>query len=249
MKIAIVGHGRMGRLIEAIARERGHEIVAVIDVDNREDFQGEAFRSADVAIEFSVPSAGYDNILECFRARVPVVSGTTGFGHRLSELAELCKKGEGTLLHSTNFSIGVNIFRALNRYMAAIMTDFPSYRPYMSETHHIHKLDHPSGTAVTLADELVEACPGVEGWYEPALENRPEGWLPVSSVREGEVPGIHTVKWESDVDFISLTHSAKSRAGFASGAVRAAEWLAGRKGFFSMGQMLSDITHTSGLFK
>lgn len=242
MKIAIVGFGRMGRLIADIARERGNEIVAVIDVDNRSDFQSEAFRSADVAIEFSVPSAGYDNILECFKAGVPVVSGTTGFGDRLHELEEMCSRGEGTLLHSTNFSIGVNIFRALNRYMARIMADFPSYHPYLSETHHIHKLDHPSGTAVTLAEELVDNYPEAEGWYEPTIEKKPENWLPVSSIREGEVPGIHTIKWESNVDYISLTHSAKSRAGFASGAVTAAEWLAGKKGFFTMGEMLTDIT-------
>lgn len=238
----------MGRLIEETARQRGHEIVAVIDIDNRADFQSEAFRSADVAIEFSVPSAGFDNIMECFKAGVPVVSGTTGFADRLPELKAMCEKGEGTLLHSTNFSIGVNIFRALNRYMASIMGDFPDYRPYLSETHHIHKLDHPSGTAVTLADELVAAYPPAEGWYEPAVEKKPESWLPVSSVREGEVPGIHTIKWESNVDYISLTHSAKSRAGFALGAVRAAEWLASRKGCFTMSQMLSDITHTKGLF-
>ena len=248
MKIAIVGYGRMGRLIAQLAKEHGNEIVATIDVDNSEDFQSEAFRSADVAIEFSVPSAGYDNILECFKAGVPVVSGTTGFGDRLAELKLLCEKGEGTLLHSTNFSIGVNIFRALNRYMARIMGDFPSYRPYMSETHHIHKLDHPSGTAVTLDEELVDNYPPAEGWYEPAVDRKPENWLPVSTIREGEVPGIHTIKWESDVDYISLTHSAKSRAGFAAGAVRAAEWLAGKKGFFTMGEMLSDITNTSNLF-
>ena len=248
MKIAIIGYGRMGRLIEQIALQRDHEIVATIDVDNRDDFNSEAFRSADVAIEFSVPKAGFDNILECFRAGVPVVSGTTGFGDRLDSLRQMCLKGEGTLLHSTNFSIGVNIFRALNRYMASIMGDFPAYHPYLSETHHIHKLDHPSGTAVTLADELVANYPHAEGWYEPTAEKRSESWLPVSAVREGEVPGIHTIKWESDVDYISLTHSAKSRAGFTAGAVRAAEWLAGRKGFFSMSEMLSDITHTSNLF-
>ena len=248
MNIAIIGYGRMGRLIEQIARERGNNIVAIIDVDNREDFNSDAFRSADVAIEFSIPSAGYDNILECFKAGVPVVSGTTGFGHRLEELKAICEKGEGTLLHSTNFSIGVNIFRALNRYMARIMGDFPSYHPYLSETHHIHKLDHPSGTAVTLADELVENYSGADGWYEPTLMHGADRLFPVSTIREGEVPGIHTVKWDSDVDFISLTHSAKSRAGFASGAVRAAEWLAGKKGFFTMGEMLSDITNTSNLF-
>ena len=238
----------MGRLIERIAIERGHEIVAVIDIDNREDFQSANFCNADVAIEFSVPQAGFDNILECFRAGVPVVSGTTGFNDKLEELKRLCEEGKGTLLHSSNFSIGVNIFRALNRYMASIMGDFPEYHPYMSETHHIHKLDHPSGTAVTLADELVANYPLAPGWYEPTLEKKPESWIPLSTIREGEVPGIHTIKWESEADFISLTHSAKSRRGFALGAVRAAEWLAGRKGFFTMGEMLSDLTNTSNLF-
>lgn len=238
----------MGRLIAEIARQRGNELAAVIDIDNREDFSSEAFRSADVAIEFSVPSAGPENILECFKAGVPVVSGTTGFGDRLQEFKKLCDSGKGTLLHSTNFSIGVNIFRALNRYLAGVMADFPGYHPFMTETHHIHKLDHPSGTAVTLAEELVENYPPAPGWYEPTIEKKPETWLPVSTIREGEVPGIHTVKWESDVDSISITHSAKSRAGFALGAVKAAEWLAGKKGFFTMGEMLSDITHTNNLF-
>lgn len=248
MKIAIVGYGKMGRLIAETAERRGHEIVAVIDVDNREAFDSDAFRSADVAIEFSVPAAGPDNILACFGAGVPVVSGTTGFNDRLPEFRSLCNEGKGTLLHSSNFSIGVNIFRALNRYMASIMGDFPSYRPFLSETHHIHKLDHPSGTAVTLAEELIESYPAAEGWYEPTLERRPESWLPVSTERRGEVPGIHTITWDSEADSITLSHSAKSRAGFALGAVRAAEWLAGRKGFFTMGEMLSEITHTSHLF-
>lgn len=248
MKIAIIGYGRMGRMIEHMAREKGNEIVAIIDVDNRDDFNSKSFRSADVAIEFSVPSAGFDNILECFKAGMPVVSGTTGFGDRLEELKSLCQQGKGTLLHSTNFSIGVNIFRALNRYVARIMGDFPSYHPFISETHHIHKLDHPSGTAVTLADELVENYAGADGWYEPTVSCGDERQIPVSTIREGEVPGIHTIKWESNVDYISLQHSAKSRAGFASGAVKAAEWLASRKGFFTMGEMLSDITHTSNLF-
>ena len=249
MKIALIGYGRMGRMIKEIAEGRGNEVVAVIDIDNQDDFNSEAFRSADVAIEFTIPSQGVENILRCFEAGVPVVSGTTGFASSLPMLKEKCDKGEGTLLHSTNFSIGVNIFMALNRYVATIMNDFPAYKPYMSETHHIHKLDHPSGTAHTLATELVENYKHAEGWYEPAVESKPATYMPVNSIREGEVPGIHTIKWESDVDYISLTHSAKSRRGFAEGAVRAAEWLAGKKGFFTMAQMLSDITHTTNLFK
>ena len=248
MKIALIGYGRMGRMIKEIAESRGNEIVAVIDVDNVEDFDSPEFKSADVAIEFTVPSVGVENILKCFKAGVPVVSGTTGFKDRLPMLKEMCEKGEGTLLHSTNFSIGVNIFRAINRYLAKVMNDFPAYRPYMTEVHHIHKLDHPSGTAITLADELVEANDNVGGWYEPTVEKSTESFMPLNTIREGEVPGIHTIKWESDVDSITISHSAKSRAGFALGAVRAAEWLAGKKGFFTMSEMLSDITKTTNLF-
>ena len=248
MKIALIGYGRMGRMIERIAKERGNEIVAVIDVENPQDFDSEAFKSADVAIEFTIPSQGFENILKCFERAVPVVSGTTGFGDRIPMLREMCEKGEGTLLHSTNFSIGVNIFRAVNRYLSKIMSDFPAYRPFMSETHHIHKLDHPSGTAHTLADELVGSNDNVEGWFDPTAEHKPETFMPVNSIREGEVPGIHSIKWDSEVDSITITHSAKSRAGFALGAVRAAEWLAGKKGFFTMSEMLSDITHTTNLF-
>ena len=249
MKIALIGYGRMGRLIETIALERGNEIVAVIDIENQGDFESEAFKTADVAIEFTIPSQGKENILKCFRAGVPVVSGTTGFASSLPELKDMCENGEGTLLHSTNFSIGVNIFRAVNRYLARIMSDFPAYKPYMSETHHIHKLDHPSGTAHTLANELVENNQNVEGWFDPTAEHKPETFMPVNSVREGEVPGIHTIKWDSEVDSITISHSAKNRAGFALGAVRAAEWLAGKRGFFTMSEMLSDITHTTNLFK
>lgn len=238
----------MGHLIEETALRRGHEIAAVIDVNNTDDFNSEAFRSADVAIEFSTPATGAQNIRRCFEAGVPVVSGTTGFAAELVNLREQCEKGEGTLLHSTNFSIGVNIFRALNRYLATLMSDFPDYLPYITETHHVHKLDHPSGTAIALAEEIVEAHKDIRGWYDPTASAEMPGMMPVSSVREWEVPGIHTIKWESDDDTITISHSAKSRRGFASGAVRAAEWLAGRNGFFTLGEMLADITHTHNLF-
>lgn len=248
MKIALIGYGKMGRMIEKIALERGHEISVIVDINNQEDFNSEAFRNSDVAIEFSIPSSGYENVMRCFKADVPVVSGTTGFGDRIPALKEMCEKGEGTLLHSTNFSIGVNIFRALNRYLASVMNDFPDYRPFMTETHHIHKLDHPSGTAITLAEELVEAHEATAGWYEPAVDANSQGKMPLNSIREGEVPGIHTINWISEADSISITHSAKNRSGFALGAVKAAEWLAPRQGFYTMSEMLSDITHTQNLF-
>lgn len=247
MKLAIIGYGKMGRLIEETARERGHEIVAVVDIHNPETFDSEEFRCADVAIEFTVPASGEANIKKCFSKGIPVVSGTTGFGDALPGLRELCMKGEGTLLHATNFSIGVNIFMALNRYLASIMREFPAYRPYMTETHHIHKIDHPSGTAVTLADDLVKHHGLTTGWYDPAACAGGDGMMPVSSVREGEVPGIHTIKWISDVDSISISHSAKSRKGFALGAVLAAEWLASRKGFHTIDEMYSEFFGTNAV--
>lgn len=249
MKIAIIGYGKMGHIIEEVARGRGHDITCIIDADNTDDFDSRAFREADVAIEFSVPSTAVSNILASFAAQVPVVSGTTGWTDSLPEMKELCDKGAGTLLYASNFSIGVNIFMALNRYLSAIMDDFAQYRPSITETHHIHKLDHPSGTAITLAEQLIGKVKRITGWKEPTPDVKIEAdILPIDHVREGEVPGIHTITWESEADVLTISHSAKSREGFALGAVMAAEWLAGKKGWYTMSEMLSDITHTSGLF-
>lgn len=240
MKIAIIGNGRMGRLIQQTARERGHEISCVIDVDNQEDFASEAFRGSDVAIEFSVPKAAVGNILNAFKAGVPVVSGTTGWTAALPEIRQICDRGEGTLLYGSNFSVGVNIFMALNRKLAAMMSRFPGYKPSLTETHHIHKLDHPSGTAITLAEGIMAEDPAVKGWMEPEADRQPAAdELPVYHVREGEVPGIHTIKWDSPDDFIEITHSAKSRHGFALGAVMGAEWLVGKKGFHTVTEMFN----------
>lgn len=242
MNIALIGYGKMGRMIEETARSRGHNVVCVIDMDNVGDFSGEAFRSADVAIEFSVPSAAVDNILRSFAAGVPVVSGTTGWLASMPEIRRMCDEGEGTLFYSSNYSIGVNIFMSMNRKLAAIMNRFGQYLPTMSEVHHIHKLDHPSGTAVTLAEELISDVDRITGWCEPGSgETESEGILEISHERRGEVPGIHTVRWESDVDYIEMTHSAKNRRGFALGAVMAAEWLAGRTGYFTMRDMLPEL--------
>lgn len=249
MKAAIIGHGKMGRMIEEILKERGHEVVAVIDEDNRDDFASRAFASADVAIEFTRPDAAVDNLLHAFAAGVPVVCGTTGWNASMPVIKGMCLRGEGTLLWSSNFSVGMNIFMTLNRYLAEIMANFPQYTPSMTETHHIHKLDHPSGTAVTLAEELIARTPSLQAWEEVAegVAAAP-GQLPITARREGEVPGIHSISWDSEADTITITHSAKSRRGFALGAVLAAEWLTGRKGFHTMAEMLSDYTKTSGLF-
>lgn len=250
MKIAIIGYGRMGHLIHQIAEERGHKVVCIIDAHNTEDFNSDAFRSADVAIEFTTPGTAVANILASFAAGVPVVVGTTGWNNSLPDIKDMCLKGAGTLMYASNFSIGVNIFMAVNRYVAKIMNDFPAYTPSMTEIHHIHKLDHPSGTAVTLAEELVAEVDRVSLWEEPEDGHTPTpGALEVNHIREGEVPGTHIITWDSEADKITLTHEAKSRKGFALGAVMAAEWINGRKGFFTIGEMLSDLTHTQGLFK
>lgn len=236
MKIAIIGYGKMGHAVEKIARERGHKIVSVIDIDNTDKFDSEAFRSADVAIEFTTPATAFDNYLKAFASGVPVVSGSTGWTERMPEIKSLCDSGKATFLWSSNFSLGVNLFLALNKYLAAMMSGFPQYKPSMTEIHHIHKLDHPSGTAITIAKGMIENDPAIKGWTEN--HDASPDYMVIDHEREGEVPGTHIVKWDSSVDTITLEHKAKSREGFALGAVVAAEWLSGRSGFFTMDQLM-----------
>ena len=232
MKIALIGYGKMGKTIEKIALERGHEIVSVIDVSNPEDFNSAAFKSADVAIEFTVPSTALSNYMKCFEANVPVVSGTTGWLDRMDEVKEKCEKEGKTFFYASNYSIGVNIFFAVNSYLARIMNNFPSYNVRMTETHHIHKLDAPSGTAITLAEGILKQVDRKERWVLETEEKPAD--LAIHAIREGEVPGIHEIIYDSEVDYISIKHDAKSRAGFALGAVVAAEFTAGKKGFLGM---------------
>ncbi|WP_293709377.1 4-hydroxy-tetrahydrodipicolinate reductase [uncultured Parabacteroides sp.] len=236
MKIALIGYGKMGKTIEQIALNRGHQIVSIVDINNPEEFQSDNFKSADVAIEFTTPATAFDNYMKSFAAGVPVVSGTTGWLDRISEIKEKCEKEGKTFFYASNFSIGVNIFFALNKYLAKIMNNFPSYDISMTETHHIHKLDAPSGTAITLAEGIIENVDRKERWTLETAEQPTD--LPIHAIREGEVPGIHEVTYESDVDYISIKHDAKSRAGFALGAVVAAEFTAGKKGFLGMDDML-----------
>ncbi len=248
MRIALIGYGKMGREIEKIALSRGHEIVSVIDVDNRQDFDSDAFRSADVAIEFTAPSVAYDNCIEAFKQGVKVVSGSTGWmnGHAV-EMRNLCKTEGKTLFWSSNFSLGVAIFSAVNKYLAKIMNDFSNYDVSMVETHHVHKLDAPSGTAITLAEGILDNLDRKTKWVMGTLTS-PDGTvsgktdcapdeLPVSAVREGEVPGIHTIRYESEADSITITHDAKNRKGFALGAVLAAEYTAKHQGFLGMNDL------------
>lgn len=236
MKIALIGYGKMGRMIEEIALERGHEIVCKIDIDNQEDFDSDAFKSADVAIEFTNPKVAYDNYLKAFSHNVKVVSGSTGWLKEHGEdVKRLCTEGGQTLFWASNFSVGVAIFSAVNRYLAKIMNGFAAYDVKMEETHHIHKLDAPSGTAITLAEEIISNMDRKEEWTltndsdaEPSATQ-----LPITSFREGEVPGIHSVIYDSEADMIKITHDAHSRKGFALGAVLAAEYTKDHSGLLT----------------
>ena len=236
MKIALIGYGKMGHMLEETALSRGHDIVCTIDVDNLHDFDSEAFRSADVAIEFTAPSVAYDNVKRAFAQGVKVVSGTTGwYKDPAEEMKALCAEGH-TLFWSSNYSVGVAVFRAVSRQLAQLMNAYPGYEVSMEETHHIHKLDAPSGTAITLAEEIVGALDRKSGWQLAAADaSVADGsLLPITAYREGEVPGIHTVRYESDADRIVITHDAKNRRGFALGAVLAAEYAATHQGLLGM---------------
>ena len=235
MKIALIGYGKMGKTIEQIALQRGHQIVSIIDINNTADFESEAFRSADVAIEFTTPATALGNYMRCFAANVPVVSGTTGWLEHLDEVKAKCEQEGKTFFYASNFSVGVNIFFALNRYLAKIMNGFPAYDVRMTEVHHIHKLDAPSGTAITLAEGILENVERKERWTLETAEQPTD--LPIHAIREGEVPGIHEIIYESEADTISIKHDAKSRAGFALGAVIAAEFTAEKKGFLGMNDL------------
>jgi 4-hydroxy-tetrahydrodipicolinate reductase len=237
MKIALIGYGKMGREIEKIALDRKHEIVSIIDVFNPEDFDSRQFLSAGVAIEFSQPESALGNYHKCFERNIPVVTGTTGWLSRLDEVKKICEISNGTFFYASNFSIGVNIFFAVNRYLAKIMNNFSDYEVGMKEIHHIHKLDSPSGTGITLAEGILENIDRKTQWKE-GTEGLSTDLL-IHSEREGEVPGIHEIFYESEADIISIKHDAKSRKGFALGAVLAAEFVIGKKGFFTMNDMLN----------
>ena len=233
MKIALIGYGKMGKEIEKIALSRGHEIVSIIDINNQDDFNSDAFRSADVAIEFTNPMVAYNNYIRTFNAGVKLVSGSTGWmAEHGDEIKQLCANEGKTLFWSSNFSLGVTIFSAVNKYLAKIMNQFPEYDVEMTEWHHVHKLDAPSGTAITLAEGILDNLVRKSSWVkeETELDNQ----LPIKSVREGEIFGIHTIRYDSAVDSISITHDAKNRGGFALGAVIAAEFTANHEGYLGM---------------
>ena len=236
MKIAILGYGKMGRAIEGLAIEGGHEIVLKIDRDNRGELTQEALRKADVAIEFSRPESAFDNIRLCLEAGLPVVSGTTGWLDRIEEVKAICAREKGAFFYAPNFSIGVNLFFAMNRYLAALMEEQQTYDVKMEEVHHTQKLDAPSGTAIRLAEDLLNELSRKKKWVNQGSED-PED-LEITSRRIDDVPGTHEVTWTSTVDTMTIRHEAHSREGFARGALRAAEWLVGREGFFGMADLL-----------
>lgn len=248
MKIALIGYGKMGHIIERIALERGHEIVSKVDVDNQDEFESAAFASADVAIEFTIPAKAVENYRRAWAAGVPVVSGTTGWNAVLPELKkEIAEKGY-TLFWASNFSLGVNLFFELNKRLAAMMNRYANYDVAMTEIHHTEKKDAPSGTAITLAEGILENLNRKTEWV---LNEVREGenfqlstlnyQLPIEAVREGKVPGTHIVKYDSAVDTITIMHEAKSREGFALGAVMAAEFLVGKPaGFYSMSDLMKE---------
>ncbi|MDD5781022.1 MAG: 4-hydroxy-tetrahydrodipicolinate reductase [Bacteroidales bacterium] len=252
MKIALIGYGKMGHIIEEIALSRGHEIVSIIDIDNPEDFQSPAFASADVAIEFTTPTAAFGNYQKAWAAGVKVVSGSTGWrADHEAEVRRACTEDGHTLFWASNFSLGVAIFSEVNKFLARLMNRFPQYDVTMEEVHHIHKLDAPSGTAITLAEQVCERLDRKATWGK-GLVTRPDGStegsrelpadvLRIDAVRRGEVPGIHSLTYDSPADLIQITHSAHSRQGFALGAVLAAEFTARHSGLLTIDDLMQEL--------
>jgi len=232
MKIALIGYGKMGKTIEEIALANGDEVVLRISIENTEMFTTDHIKQADVAIEFSSPESAVENIKKCFDAGVPVVCGTTGWLKQYDEIKEYCNAKQSAFLYASNFSVGVNLFFALNKYLADLMSAYSEYDVCMEEVHHTQKKDAPSGTAITLAEQVLERIKAKKNWVNHETDNASA--LPIISKREGNVPGIHTVKYDSPTDFIEITHSAYNRKGFANGALLAAKFIVGKKGIFSM---------------
>lgn len=231
MKIALLGYGKMGKVIEKIALSRGHQVVLKIDIDSKEY----DIKKADVAIDFSTPNAAFDNLKRCLENGIPAVCGTTGWLEKFDQIKNICDQQKGALLYASNFSVGVNLFFKLNEYLAKLMHGIPGYEVFMEETHHIHKLDAPSGTAITLAETIIDNS-NKTGWN---IEVPVEEEIFIDVKREGEVPGTHSVSYKSNEDEITIQHKAINREGFALGAVLAAEWIIGKTGVYNMQDVLS----------
>ena len=235
MKIALIGYGKMGKEIESISLDRGHEIALIVDQNNHADLTVDNLKGIDVVIEFTNPDSAFQNYMTCFDAGVPVVSGTTGWLEQLGEVKSRCEDGKG-FFYASNFSLGVNLFFELNKKLAQLMSGFDQYDVDMEEIHHIHKLDSPSGTALTLAEGVLENHPVKDSWIEGLSTKDSE--MSIVAKRHGAVPGTHSITWHSEVDEIKIQHQAYSRKGFAFGAVLAAEFMPGKSGFFGMNDLL-----------
>lgn len=236
MKIALIGYGKMGKTIERLAKTKGHDIVLIIDKDNLQDFTKENLQKVDVAIEFSQPESAFENIKKCLEAKVPVITGTTGWLDKLSEARQICEQTGSAMIQATNFSIGVNIFFALNHYLAKMMNAQPQYEVKIEEIHHTQKLDAPSGTAISLAKDILNEIERKTNWVNHENSNPEE--LAIISKRIDPAPGTHEVTYQSEIDTIKISHEAHSREGFALGAIVAAGWIVGKQGFFTMQDVL-----------
>lgn len=236
MKIAIIGYGKMGKEIEKIAIERNHEVILKIDNNNLSAFSKENLKNVDVAIDFSTPESAYNNILNCFDAGVPVVSGTTGWLKNYDNAVAECKKQNLSFFYASNFSLGVNIFFEVNKHLAKIMNKYSDYDITIEEAHHIHKVDAPSGTAITLANDIIHNIERKKSWTKSSPNIKE---IQISSKREGNIPGTHTIIYDSNVDKLEIKHEAKNRKGFALGAVVAAEFIQHKKGIFGMKDLLN----------
>jgi 4-hydroxy-tetrahydrodipicolinate reductase len=244
MKIALLGYGKMGKIIEKIAVSRKHEIVLTIDHDNLSDLTAENLQKADVAIEFSTPSTVLSNIGHCFKAGIPVVVGTTGWYDQVDAVKAQCEADNGAIIYGSNFSVGVNVFFQVNKILAKLMSNYPYYDVQVEEIHHTQKLDSPSGTAITIAEGIITNLPGKNEWVNvlgdaDGEDNIKANQLLIESHRIDSVPGTHTVIYDSEIDTIEFKHTAHNRNGFALGAVLAAEWMPGKKGFFSVSDMFN----------
>ncbi len=237
MNIALIGYGKMGQSIESIAQKKGHTITCKISSQNLNDFNPRVLQWADVAIEFSSPESAFNNVQQCLDIGIPIISGTTGWLQKMKEIEEYCQKVNGTFLYASNFSVGVNIFFEINKQLALLMNNYDNYDPTIKEVHHTSKLDKPSGTAISLANDIITSIDRKKVWTisEPSHYSRD---LYIDSIRQDAVPGTHHVKYASRIDDIEIIHTAHNREGFASGAVLAAEWIVGKKGVFNMRDVL-----------
>jgi 4-hydroxy-tetrahydrodipicolinate reductase len=236
MKIALIGYGKMGKAIEKIAISKGHEIILKIDISNRDDFNRENVSKADVAIEFTGPHSAFENVIKCLEFGIPVVCGSTGWLDRWNEAKKQCEDKNGTLVYASNYSIGVNLFFELNIYLAKLMSNHQEYDVMLEEIHHTQKKDAPSGTAITLAQQVLRYITSKKSWVNRPADNNQE--LSIISERVDPAPGTHKIKYQSSVDDIEIIHTAHNRDGFAGGAVLAAEFAIGRKGILSMKEVL-----------